>query len=462
MSKRVIANLVFFFVGTIALVVYGGATLLNNPLAERTKVSTTFPEVAGLRSNFSASYNGVIVGRVSGVELVNQGVRVTVELDPGVEVPNNVEASIFRANAVGEQRVDFSVIGGGEEIAGETAGEREAPPLENGATVPAADGAVPPNFDRVLNVVRELLDAVPTADLNTVVSEGSTALAGRSEDFQNIIRDLTTFSEEFLRTEPEYRQLLESGPAVLRELIAASDDIEAALANTVELTDIIADRRFDVVDLFNSLSDVAVTLNEFTLDVRANLDCLLGDAATLIDFTDDPDTVGNVQGQRLDTLDYVINRNTQFLGGSFADFVLEGPAADIEERLLGSARNFGSVARPNQTWIRVRFLVPPPPPPASRYSPARPTPPVRPGGACESVYPGAVGPVTQENPAVIEPVEQGDGRLVPAGAEGSGSSPGPVWSPMTVVTIVGGGALLVGLVVVVGPNRRLRRPRPPS
>src|SRR5690606_13660405 len=111
-----------------ALVAYA-VTLFGNPLEQRRTVVAELPDAGGLRTGFSASHDGVVVGTVSKVELAGEdgigSVRVTVELDPGVTVPTDVRAKVVRASAVGEQRLDLVSTGDGS-----------GGVLANGAVVP--------------------------------------------------------------------------------------------------------------------------------------------------------------------------------------------------------------------------------------------------------------------------------------------------------------------------------------
>ena len=158
----------------------------------------------GLRTDFSASFNGVIVGVVKHIRLDGNGVKVTVALDHGVQIPGDVEARVIRASPVGEQRIDFVPTKGGT-----------APPLEDGAMVPAAPNAEPPVVADVVDTVVRLLEAIPADDLNTFVHETATALRGRSDDIRTLIDASDVFSQEFLAHEQGFRQLLASAPPVL-------------------------------------------------------------------------------------------------------------------------------------------------------------------------------------------------------------------------------------------------------
>ncbi len=66
-SKRLIANLIAFFVVSALLVGYGVVNLLGNPLKSSTVLTTDFPDASGLYQNFTVELNGVPVGTVTGI-----------------------------------------------------------------------------------------------------------------------------------------------------------------------------------------------------------------------------------------------------------------------------------------------------------------------------------------------------------------------------------------------------------
>ena len=70
-SRRVVANLVVFFVVSLGLVAYGAVTLFGNPLRHRRTVVAELPDAAGLRTGFSASHDGVVVGTVAKVPMAS-------------------------------------------------------------------------------------------------------------------------------------------------------------------------------------------------------------------------------------------------------------------------------------------------------------------------------------------------------------------------------------------------------
>src|SRR5690606_26182561 len=68
-SKRILVNLVVFFAASVLLVGYGAVTLFGNPFVDRRTVVTELPDAGGLRTGFSASHDGVVIGTVSDLQL---------------------------------------------------------------------------------------------------------------------------------------------------------------------------------------------------------------------------------------------------------------------------------------------------------------------------------------------------------------------------------------------------------
>jgi phospholipid/cholesterol/gamma-HCH transport system substrate-binding protein len=383
-SRRVIINLVAFFVAAAALVGYGAFTLLGNPFRDPRQVRTTFDDASGLLPGFSASLDGVVVGVVDSVELADDGVQVTVDLDPGVTIPGDVEARVIRASAVGEQRVEFTPTDGGT-----------AEAVPDGGEVPAADDATPPEISEVLDTANDLITALPTDDLNTIVHEAVVALRGREDELAGFAGDIDTFNREFLAHEDSFRDLLRTSPRLLNALTEVSPEFRDALASTAVFTGTLAERREDLTALMQNgaeLGEVGAPLLE---DAMPNLGCLFSDAADLNDFLADPAVLRNLQ--------LGLDMNTAFFGPIDA-LAVEGHAIGFPQ--------FGSVDRNDQLWLRVQTLLPPGQPAASRYLPVRPTPNTLPGAGCQNEFGTGVGPATQAEGG-FEAIREDS--LVPAG-----------------------------------------------
>jgi virulence factor Mce-like protein len=383
-DRRVIANLVAFGVIAAALIGYGAFTLLGNPFRDPREVRTVFDDASGLLPGFSASLDGVVVGTVGSVELADDGVEVTVDLDPGVTIPDDVEASVIRASAVGEQRVEFTPTDGGT-----------GDPVPDGGRVPAAENATPPEISEVLDTANDLITALPTDDLNTILHEAVVALRGREDELAGFAGDIDTFNREFLAHEDSFRDLLATSPRLLDALTEVSPEFRDALANTAAFTGTLAERRHDLTDLMENgaaLGEVGAPLLE---DTMPNLGCLFADSADLNAFLADPTVLRNLQ--------LGLDLNRAFFGPIDA-LAVEGHAIGFPQ--------YGSVDRNDQLWLRVQTLLPPGQPAASRYLPVRQTPNTLPGAGCQNEFGTGVGPATQAEGG-FAPIRED--HLVPAG-----------------------------------------------
>ena len=377
-DRRVVINLVTFFVAASALIAYGAISLLGNPFDDPREVKVVFEDASGVLPDFSASLSGVIIGTVASVDLVDEGVEVTIDLDPGKTVPSDAEARIIRASAVGEQRVDFTPTKGGM-------GE----PVPDGGTVPAAADAAPPEISVVLDKANQLIAALPVDDLNTVVHEAAVAFRGRSDEMRAFAPEIDTFNRKFLEHETEFRKLLETSPPLLDALVEVSPELRSALENTAAFTRILADRRADMTRLMENGASFAEVAQPLLDSQLPNLACLFSDAADLNDFLADPVVLRNIE--------LGLDLNQAFFGP------IESLA--VEGRAIGFPQ-YGSSTRADQAWLRVSLMFPPGSPTAINYSPIRRTPDVLPGVGCTNAFGDGVGPAGQAGAFVPEREER--------------------------------------------------------
>ncbi len=385
-SRRVVLNLIAFFAVATALVAYGAFTLLGNPFRDPRTARVVFEDASGLLPGFSASLDGVVVGTVGSVELADDGVEVTVDLDPGVTLPGDVEASVIRASAVGEQRVEFTPTGDGR-----------GDPIPDGGEVPTSQDATPPEISEVLDAANRLITAIPADDLNTLVHESVLALRGREDDLAGMAADIDTFNQQFLAHEESFRSLLRTSPRLLDALTEVSPEFRDALANTAAFTGTLAERRHDLTALMQNGASFAEVADGLIQDQSPNLACLFHDSATLNDFLADPTVLRNIQ--------LGLDLNTAFFGPIDA-LAVEGHAIGFSQ--------FGSVERNDQMWLRVQTLVPPGQPNAMRYAPFRQTPNTLPGPGCTNAFGDGVGPASQGADG-FDPIRED--HLVPAGPD---------------------------------------------
>lgn len=382
-TRRLIVNFVVFFAVSVGLVAYGVIDLLGDPFRAPTAVSAVFPDASSLFPNFSVQLNGVDVGTVTGVRLVPNGARVSMAINPGVQVPGNVVASIDIANDLGQQVVELTP----------RPGPRSAP-LTSGAVVPVAARSVPVSIGDVVNRAVKLLDAVPPGKLNSLLATLATALRGQGQNLRTFISASTRFSQEFLASEAQFRGLLANAPPLLDAVNAVGPELQGSLANTEVLVRSLAQVREQLDPLFSSGSQALGLTDDLVSSQSANLACSLHDLAQLAAEVNRPDNLANLSAGLADSW--------WFFGG-VASSIQPGTAKALSNAEPASSQQYAA---------RVRLLVPPATPSAMAYPTPQVLPPIQPGAGCANEFGQGAGPAVQPgfHPAA-------GGQLAPAPAD---------------------------------------------
>jgi virulence factor Mce-like protein len=367
-TRRLIINLIFFFALSFALVGYGIVNLLGNPLSSPTTLTTNFPDASGLYAGFEVELNGVPVGTVSSTALTKHATTITMTINPGVGVPDDVQASVQIANDLGEQVVNLVPSHAGS-----------APDLKTGATIPVAPNQTPADVGQVVDSATKLLQAIPATQLNQLIGELATALQGQSGNLRTLIDAGTTFSKEFVAYQQQFTELLANAPPSLDAVTAVAPELRQDLINTTALVTVLADQKQSGLhDLLANGSTAFSEINNLVTSQSANLGCVLHDAADILTNVSQPANLNNLsQG---------LAYNTYFFGA--VNKIAVAGAAKAPTR--------NSPPDQNQVFLRTRLLLPPIlSEQGVSYATANPIPNVLPGAGCNTVFGQGVGPATQ-------------------------------------------------------------------
>ncbi|MGY1602759.1 MlaD family protein [Geodermatophilus sp. SYSU D00815] len=204
-------------------------------------VHADFADSGGVFVNAEVTYRGVSVGRVTDMRLTDDGVRVTLTIDPEAErIPADTAAVVANRSAVGEQYVDLRPD------------DDEGPFLEDGAVIPVERTAIPIPVEQLLLDVDELVTSLDVENLRIVVDELGRAFEGAGDDLGRLIDNgdlLLTRAEESL---PQTLRLITDGRTVLDTQNAGRSAIQQWAADlrlvSETLVDLDPDLRGLVVD----------------------------------------------------------------------------------------------------------------------------------------------------------------------------------------------------------------------
>lgn len=267
-------------------------------------ITASFAQSGGIFVGSEVTYRGVKVGRVSGLELEQDGVLVEAQLDRGAEVPQDTRAVVENRSAVGEQYLDLQPR------------SADGPTLATGDRIPREDTAYPIRVDQLLLDVDRTVRSVPQEELRIVIDELGAGFEGSGPDLSRLIDNGNLLTRAAITALPETVRLLQQSKIVLDTQRDTAPQIKnfatdfANLSETLESSD---------ADLRLILDRGVVASKELETLVKDNQ----GDLATLIaNFI----TIGQVTTSRVDGIEQMLVTYPEVVAGGFTVVPGDGTA----------------------------------------------------------------------------------------------------------------------------------------
>lgn len=369
-SRRTLTNLAAVALASTVLLLYGLTQLLAGTLFDSTyPLHMELDTSDGLVEDKEVSYNGVGIGKVTGLELVGDRVRVDMAIDDEVEVPADVDVVVMRSSPVGEQRLDLRPVGDG---GGET--------LEPGDRVTPREVTMPTRVQPLLELAADVLEPVDPEQAGQVVGELADTVRGRREDIRGFMDDSARFSSAVADRGEDYDRFFAASRQVNAALADNRDTLGRLFGEITEATAILTDMRADYERLLSSGPPVLSQAGDIIQRGQANLSCSLDDFSGLTAYMAEDEQLANASE--------ALRVNQWFFEGF--------------------NRITPQDARGNW-WQRIHFAAEPIPPTRSYMPDKRPIPATLPGGACSSPFGEGAGAAAQHDFALTVP----EGRLVP-------------------------------------------------
>ncbi len=140
--------------------------------------------MANLVVGHSVQLADVTVGTVTGIDLVDdRTARVTMSIEDDIELPVGTSAALSKTSLLGEQYIELRPPDRSVEVVDQRM-------LQSGDEI--GETLITADFETVTERAIEFLGAVSAEDIGTITSTGAEALAGRGEDLNTLLSDLTT------------------------------------------------------------------------------------------------------------------------------------------------------------------------------------------------------------------------------------------------------------------------------
>lgn len=270
-------------------------------------LEAVFASGSGIETGDPVRVAGVLVGSVAAVERqVEDGtIRVRMDIDDGIEVTDEVRASIRLRTLLGKKFLDLADPGTGDALAA-------------GATIPLERTSVATDVDTLLNAADPVVEQTDVGAINQVLGSFDTALAGRGDELSVLLRDLDQLSGALAGRDEEIERLI----AATGRLGTALDARRQQLGGTVDgvsvVLDVLARRQADLRSLVGGVDELAATLTPLLHRNRADLDAVLDDLVS---------TVGMLDSQR-DRIDLALTQ-LPVLAERFYEVTREGSWVNV-------------------------------------------------------------------------------------------------------------------------------------
>lgn len=270
-SRRIVANVIFFFFGSVALIAALVVFLFN--VGPTYSVSAIFPQSGGVFTGQEVTYRGVTVGRVGDLTVVRdpEGVEIDLIIEESFdEIPaEGIRARVMFKSAVGEQFVDLLPQ------------TTEPPFLEAGDQIPIDRTEIPVQQEELLRLLASVLDGVPPEAVERLIDTLGTGLGGRGESLHNALAALDPVSELFANRTAELNRINRNADRLGDAFDATRSDFEQGIRSLADVSETLASSSDELTRLLEAGADKGEVLATLVAARKAQLDDILANLATL-------------------------------------------------------------------------------------------------------------------------------------------------------------------------------------
>jgi phospholipid/cholesterol/gamma-HCH transport system substrate-binding protein len=259
-------------------------------------VAADFRDSGGIFVNAEVTYRGVSVGRVTDMELVDDGVRVELRIDPDADpIPADTDAIVATRSAVGEQYVILRPASEGE------------PYLQDGDVIPQERTSIPVPVEQMLLNLDEFVGSIDQENLRIVIEELGKAFEGSGDDLGRLIDNGDLLLARAQESLPQTLQLITDGQTVLDTQRESRSAIRQWAADLRLFTDTLVEMDPDLRSLVVNAPDAGEQLEALVENAGPGLGSLVRNL----------DILNEVQIPRLDGIQQMLVTYPDAVTGGF-------------------------------------------------------------------------------------------------------------------------------------------------
>jgi phospholipid/cholesterol/gamma-HCH transport system substrate-binding protein len=230
----------------------------------------SFSEAGGLKVNDEVRIAGVRVGKVRGIELDGNQVRVELQVDEDAKFGPGTGAEIRVKTILGAMFIALEPDGSGQ--------------MEEGSEIPLERTSSPYDVVEVFEGLAERSRRIDTDQLATALDTMATLTRNTPAEFQRALQGVSALSANVAARDEQLNTLLQNLRKVSAVLGDRSDDIIKLMEDGDVLFRALVARREAVHDLLVATSELSVQLTGLVRDTRADLKPALDNLENVLDL----------------------------------------------------------------------------------------------------------------------------------------------------------------------------------
>lgn len=264
-TAQILLVLVVIFGALYVMDAVVGSGLVKRPFA----VTLDLEASGGLYPGAVVSYRGNRIGKITDLDVTQDGVRAEASIAKGTRIPVDSEAVVSNLSAVGEQRLDFRPR------------VSHGPWLHGGSVVQRKDTGLPLATSTFFLHAKTLTDQIDVADVQTISGELGVAFGDPDLDLRRLYDEGDRTLGTLERLQPATIQLIERGQIPLQTVSDNSDQFLQFSKDVQALTASLRQANPDLASLIRNGTVLVPQLRGTLAENRVTLANLLGKGRTV-------------------------------------------------------------------------------------------------------------------------------------------------------------------------------------
>ncbi len=267
-TRRIVWRGLVLCVAALVLASCGWRGIANVPLPggpgsgpNKMTVYVQMPDTLALNVNSRVRVADVFVGSVRSIELKNWIATLTLDLDPGVELPENATARIGQTSLLGTQHIELGAPD-----------NPSAQLLRNGDTIPLKNSSAYPTTERTLASIATVLNGGGIPNLEVIQNEVNNILDGNAVQIRDFLGKLDTFTRQLNEQRDDLTRAIDSTNQLLTIVAKNNETLDRVLTEFPPLIKYFADQRDVFADAVTALGRFSKATDETLTAARANLE----------------------------------------------------------------------------------------------------------------------------------------------------------------------------------------------